>query len=85
MTTSIQERIRTAIEAEILSGTRPPGSPIDEKALATSFSASRTPVREALMLLGHSERQSRQYTWCGSASHQRTLSHRTGLLRALPR
>jgi DNA-binding GntR family transcriptional regulator len=51
VTTSIQERIRTAIEAEILSGTRPPGSPIDEKALAASFHASRTPVREALMLL----------------------------------
>jgi DNA-binding GntR family transcriptional regulator len=51
VTISIQERIRTAIEAEILSGTRPPGSPIDEKALAASFSASRTPVREALMLL----------------------------------
>jgi DNA-binding GntR family transcriptional regulator len=49
--TSIQERIRTAIEAEILSGSRPPGSPIDEKALAASFNASRTPVREALMLL----------------------------------
>ena len=49
--TSIQERIRIAIEAEILSGARPPGSPIDEKALAVSFSASRTPVREALMLL----------------------------------
>ena len=49
--TSIQERIRTAIEAEILSGARPPGSPIDEKALAASFNASRTPVREALMLL----------------------------------
>ena len=49
--TSIQERIRTAIEAEILSGSRPPGSAIDEKALAASFNASRTPVREALMLL----------------------------------
>ena len=50
-TMSIQERIRTSIEAEILSGARPPGSPIDEKALAASFEASRTPVREALMLL----------------------------------
>ena len=49
--TSIQETIRTAIEAEILSGARPPGSAIDEKALAASFKASRTPVREALMLL----------------------------------
>lgn len=48
---SIQERIRTSIEAEILSGARPPGSAIDEKALAASFDASRTPVREALMLL----------------------------------
>ncbi|HET7793017.1 MAG TPA: GntR family transcriptional regulator [Rhizobacter sp.] len=49
--TSIQERIRTSIESEILSGVRPPGSAIDEKALAASFNASRTPVREALMLL----------------------------------
>ncbi len=48
---SIQDRIRTAIEAEILSGARPPGSAIDEKALAAGFNASRTPVREALMLL----------------------------------
>ena len=48
---SIQERIRIAIEAEILSGLRPPGSPIDEKAVAAQFKASRTPVREALMLL----------------------------------
>jgi len=48
---SIQERIRTGIEAEILSGARAPGSAIDEKALAASFNASRTPVREALMLL----------------------------------
>jgi len=50
-TPSIQETIRTAIEADILSGELPPGSPIDEKALAASFNASRTPVREALMLL----------------------------------
>ncbi|MGY4827704.1 GntR family transcriptional regulator [Sphaerotilaceae bacterium SBD11-9] len=49
--TSIQERIRTSIESEILSGARRPGSAIDEKALAASFNASRTPVREALMLL----------------------------------
>jgi DNA-binding GntR family transcriptional regulator len=48
---STQERIRAAIEAEILSGERPPGSPIDEKALAAGFNTSRTPVREALMLL----------------------------------
>ncbi|HPU50622.1 MAG TPA: GntR family transcriptional regulator [Burkholderiaceae bacterium] len=48
---SLQERIRHSLEAEILSGVRPPGSPIDEKALARDFSASRTPVREALLTL----------------------------------
>jgi DNA-binding GntR family transcriptional regulator len=48
---SLQERIRHALEAEILSGMRPPGSAIDEKALARNFSASRTPVREALLML----------------------------------
>lgn len=48
---SLQERIRLALEREIVTGTRPPGSAIDEKALALQFSASRTPVREALLLL----------------------------------
>lgn len=48
---SIQDRIRLALEEEILSGRRPPGSPIDEKALAQSYDASRTPVREALLML----------------------------------
>ena len=50
-TASLQERIRRAVEAEIVSGVRPPGSAIDEKALAQAFEASRTPVREALLLL----------------------------------
>lgn len=48
---SLQERIRMAIEEEILTGVRPPGSAIDEKSLATQFKASRTPVREALLVL----------------------------------
>lgn len=48
---SIQERVRRALEAEIIAGIRPPGSAIDEKALAQDFKASRTPVREALLLL----------------------------------
>lgn len=48
---SIQERIRRALEMEIIAGIRPPGSAIDEKALARDFRASRTPVREALLLL----------------------------------
>lgn len=48
---SLQDRIRVAVEEEILTGRRPPGSPIDEKALAAQFKASRTPVREALLVL----------------------------------
>lgn len=48
---SQQERIRHALEHEILSCRRPPGSAIDEKALAAQFKTSRTPVREALLLL----------------------------------
>lgn len=49
--TSIQDRIRLAVEQDILSGHRPPGSAIDEKQLASDFKASRTPVREALLML----------------------------------
>ncbi|MBI5256776.1 MAG: GntR family transcriptional regulator, partial [Burkholderiales bacterium] len=48
---SLQDRIRLAVEAEILSGARPPGSAIDERQLAQQFDASRTPVREALLVL----------------------------------
>lgn len=48
---SLQDRIRHAVEHEILSGAWPPGSAIDEKALAAHFKTSRTPVREALLVL----------------------------------
>lgn len=48
---SMQERIRAVLEEEILSGIRLPGSLIDEKALAADFNSSRTPVREALLVL----------------------------------
>ncbi|MEY4564255.1 MAG: hypothetical protein RLZZ618_3532 [Pseudomonadota bacterium] len=48
---SLQDRIRHAVEADILSGVRPPGSAIDEHQLAQRFEASRTPVREALLVL----------------------------------
>lgn len=48
---SLQDRIRLALEQQILTGARPPGSAIDEKALALQFDSSRTPVREALLLL----------------------------------
>lgn len=47
----MQDRIRASLEQEIVSGARPPGSPIDEKELANRFKASRTPVREALLTL----------------------------------
>ncbi|MEQ8356787.1 MAG: GntR family transcriptional regulator [Kiloniellaceae bacterium] len=40
--------LRNRLEAEILSGQRPPGSRLDESKLAQYFSVSRTPVREAL-------------------------------------
>lgn len=48
---SLQERIRARLEQQIQSGQLSPGMAIDEKALAASFDASRTPVREALLLL----------------------------------
>lgn len=48
---SLAERIRQAVEADILAGRLAPGAAIDEKALATAFGVSRTPVREALLWL----------------------------------
>lgn len=49
--TSLTERIRLALEADILSGASPPGAQLDDKALASAFAVSRTPVREAMLLL----------------------------------
>ena len=43
--------IRNILQEEIESGTLPPGAPLDERALATRFNVSRTPVREALQQL----------------------------------
>lgn len=43
--------IRLALQEEIESGKLPPGSPLDERALAARFHVSRTPVREALQQL----------------------------------
>ena len=48
---SLAERIRLAVESDILSGRLAPGAAIDEKALAAVFGVSRTPVREALLWL----------------------------------
>jgi DNA-binding GntR family transcriptional regulator len=43
--------IRAALQDEIESGKLPPGTPLDERALAARFQVSRTPVREALQQL----------------------------------
>jgi DNA-binding GntR family transcriptional regulator len=40
--------LKDRLEAEILSGQRPPGARLDESKLAQHFGVSRTPVREAL-------------------------------------
>ncbi|WP_423197517.1 MULTISPECIES: GntR family transcriptional regulator [unclassified Cupriavidus] len=48
---SLQDRIRESIIAAIQSGALRPGAQIDEKALADQFESSRTPVREALLML----------------------------------
>ncbi|OZI34632.1 hypothetical protein CAL29_14160 [Bordetella genomosp. 10] len=45
------ERIRALIEQEIADGALPPGMLLDEKALAARFGVSRTPIREALLML----------------------------------
>lgn len=50
--------IREAIERDILSGRLPPGTKLEEEALAAKYGASRTPVREAFQQLasqGHIE------------------------------
>lgn len=45
------DRIRQDIELAIRDGSLLPGDPLDEFALASQYGVSRTPVREALMLL----------------------------------
>lgn len=48
---SLQELIRSQLENDYREGHLLPGQAIDEKALATRFKSSRTPVREALLWL----------------------------------
>lgn len=50
-TITLAEEIRIAIEADILNGHLAPGQRLDEQHLAVKYSASRTPVREALRAL----------------------------------
>lgn len=45
------DRIRHAVESDIVSGRLAPGTKLDEDVLATRHGASRTPVREALQQL----------------------------------
>ncbi|MCP5286094.1 MAG: GntR family transcriptional regulator [Burkholderiaceae bacterium] len=47
----MSDRLREQIEEQIATGQLPPGSALDEVALATRFGVSRTPVREALIQL----------------------------------
>lgn len=48
---SLQDRIRESVVSAIHSGRLTPGSQLDERALAEEFESSRTPVREALLML----------------------------------
>jgi DNA-binding GntR family transcriptional regulator len=48
---SLQDRIRENVVSAIQTGQLRPGAQIDEKALADAFESSRTPVREALLML----------------------------------
>jgi DNA-binding GntR family transcriptional regulator len=47
------EQIRLALESEIISGKLKPGDVIDEGEVASRFKVSRTPAREAILLLTH--------------------------------
>lgn len=51
---SAADEISEALEAEIVAGTLPPGTRLEEPALAERFGVSRTPVREALQRLSAS-------------------------------
>jgi DNA-binding GntR family transcriptional regulator len=46
------EELREAIEEQIATGVRRPGTRLDEQELAAEFGVSRTPIREALIQLG---------------------------------
>jgi DNA-binding GntR family transcriptional regulator len=50
-TIPLAERALRTLRGEILAGTRPPGSPLSEKSLASELGMSRTPIRAALKTL----------------------------------
>jgi len=47
----ISEQLKESLEERIVTGSYPPGMRLDETELASEFSVSRTPVREALLQL----------------------------------
>jgi DNA-binding GntR family transcriptional regulator len=49
---SVRSRVHTVLRERITSLELPPGSPLSENELAAELTVSRTPVREALILLG---------------------------------
>ncbi len=49
--TTRTETVRYKLEDEIISGQLPPGSRLDEDAIASRFGVSRTPIREAVFQL----------------------------------
>jgi DNA-binding GntR family transcriptional regulator len=51
LASSQPERIRQALLCDLEDGTLAPGASLDEKSLAARFGVSRTPVREALLML----------------------------------
>jgi DNA-binding GntR family transcriptional regulator len=48
------EELRLQLADEIVNGSLPPGTPLDENSIARRFGVSRTPVREAIRLLSAS-------------------------------
>lgn len=48
------DEIKKALEAEIAGGEHPPGARLEEESLARRFGVSRTPIREALIMLSAS-------------------------------
>ncbi|MET3599779.1 GntR family transcriptional regulator [Martelella mangrovi] len=48
---SLGDRIAGQLEDQVINGTIPAGAKLDETAIASQFSVSRTPVREALHIL----------------------------------
>lgn len=72
----LSERLREAIEEEIATTKLPPGQRLDELELAARFGVSRTPIREALILLageGLVENRPRRGTVVAQVSPQRLV------------